>query len=224
METTEMMKTIFDNIQANRLFKGISLDDFETMFDCVEGRVNAYEKGTVIQLAGDPVKHVGLVVSGTVQVMREDGEGRQNLMAELGKGELFGEVFACAEVSHSPVTVLASTNCQVLHLNYHKVITACSSACSFHQILIKNMLALMAEKNLLLHQKIDILSRRTTRERLLLFFDYHRQGARRFTIPFSREELAAYLCVERSAMSAELSRMQRDGLILSHKNCFERLK
>lgn len=218
------MKTIFDSIQANRLFKGIGLDDFETMLDCVEGRVNAYEKGNVIQLAGDPVKQVGLVVSGSVQVMQEDSEGRQNLMAELGEGELFGEVFACAEVSSSPVTVLASTNCQVLHLNYHKVITACSSACSFHQILIKNMLALMAEKNLLLHQKIDILSRRTTRERLLLFFDYHRQGARRFTIPFSREELAAYLCVERSAMSAELSRMQRDGLILSHKNCFERLK
>lgn len=215
------MKKVFDKIKANPLFKGIGVNDFEAMLGCVEGHVLTYEKGAVIQLAGNPVNTVGLVVCGAVQVMREDNDGKQNLMAELHEGELFGEVFACAGVSHSPVTVLAGEPAEVLHLNYRKVITACSSACSFHQRLIENMLTLVAKKNLLLSQKIDILSKRTTRERLLLFFDYHRQGARRFTVQFSREELAAYLCVERSAMSAELSEMQRDGLICYDHNNFE---
>lgn len=216
------MKKIFDKIQFNPLFSGIGLDDFEAMLHCVEGRVQEYKKGAVIQLAGNPVKTVGLVISGIVQVIREDGDGKQNLMAELHEGELFGEVFACAGISHSPVMVLASEPLvEVLHLNYRKVITACPSACSFHQKLIENMLALVAKKNLLLNQKIDILSKRTTRERLLLFFEYHRQGARKFTISLSREALAAYLCVERSAMSAELSKMQREGLIQYDRNSFE---
>lgn len=215
------MKKIYQFIKNNPLFKEISANDFETMLRCVEGRVKEYEKGAVIQLAGNPVKTLGLVVSGIVQVIREDGNGKQNLMAELGKGELFGEVFACAGVSHSPVTVRSGENCEVLHLNYRKVITACSSGCPFHQKLTENMLTLVAEKNLHLMQKIDILSKRTTRERLLLFFDYHRKGAQKFTVPFSREELAAYLCVERSAMSAELSKMQREGLIHYDRNHFE---
>lgn len=101
----------------------------------------------MIQLAGNPVNTVGLVVSGMVQIVREDGDGKQNLMAELYEGALFGEVFACAGISNSPVTVLASKNCEVLHLNYRKVITACC----FHQRLIENMLTLVAQKNLLVH-------------------------------------------------------------------------
>lgn len=218
------MKKVFDKIKANLLFKGIGVEDFETLQSCIEGSVQTYEKGAVIQLAGNPVKTIGLVVSGIVQIMQEDREGKQNLIAELPEGELFGEVFACAEVSHSPVTVFAAQSCEILHLNYRKVITTCSSVCPFHQKLIENMLTLIATKNLLLNQKIDILSRRTTRERLLLFFDYHRKGARRFTVPFSREELAAYLCVERSAMSAELSKMQREGLISYERNRFQLLE
>lgn len=218
------MKKNFEKVKANPLFNGIGLNDLETMLHCIEGRVQKYQKGAVIQLVRTPVKTVGLVVSGMVQVLREDIDGKQNLMAELGEGELFGEVFACAGVSHSPVTVLASESCEVLHLNYRKVITTCSSTCSFHQRLIENMLTLIAKKNLLLNQKIDILSRRTTRERLLLFFDSQRQGAPRFTISFSREELAAYLCVERSAMAAELSKMQREGVIRYERNSFEILR
>lgn len=215
------MKKIFEKVRTNPLFQRIGVNDFEAMLGCVEGRIQAYQKGTVIQLAGNPVKTVGFVISGRVQILREDSNGKQNLLTELHEGELFGEVFACAGISHSPVTVLASESCQVFHLNYRKIITTCPSACAFHHQLIENMLTLMAQKNLMLNRKLELLSKRTTRERLLLFFDQHRQGMRRFTIPFSREELAAYLCVERSAMSAELSKMQRENLIRYERNNFE---
>lgn len=212
------MTEIFDKIKANPLFEGIDANSFEQMISCIEGRIKSYEKNEVILLAGEPVTAVGLVVCGRVQIVRENAEGRPNLMTELREGELFGEAFACAGISHSPVTAIAVQNCQVLHIQYRKIITTCPSVCPFHTRLIENMLTLMAHKSLILNQKIEILSKRTTRERLLLYFDIQRQGRSRFTLPLNREELAAYLCVDRSAMSAELSRMQKDGLIRYQKN------
>ena len=217
------MEKVFEAVKGHPLFRGIAAEAFCSMLACVQGRVQAYKKGEAILLAGSRVDTVGLLLSGTAQVLREDENGKQNLMAELGQGELFGEVFACLETPHRPVTVLASHACEVLHLQYRKVITVCPSACVFHQQLVENMLSLMAQKTLLLHQKIEILSKRTTRERLLCYFDLYRKGQRSFTLSLRREELAAYLCVERSAMSAELSRMQQDGLILVQKNNITRL-
>lgn len=217
------MKIVFDKIKANPLFKGIDINNFEAMFSCIEGRVQKYNKHEIIQLAGSPVSTIGLVVCGSVQILRGFDDGKQNLLAELNAGELFGEVFACAGISCSPVTVLACENCEVLHFNYRKVITSCSSACIFHQKLIENMLFIVAQKNLMLNRKLEILSNRTIRERLLVFFDQQRMGARKFVVPYSREELAAYLCVDRSAMSAELSKMQQEGLINYTRNNFELL-
>lgn len=218
------MKKPFEAVLHNPLFRGIGLSDFEAMLSCMEARTQNYKKGEIILLAGNPVESVGLVLSGAVQVVREDADGKLNLLTELHAGDMFGEVFACAGITHSPVTVLSEQNSEVLHINYQKIITTCSSTCTFHHKLVENMLALLAQKNLMLNRKIEILSKRSTRERLLLYFDFCRQGATRFTIPLSREELAAYLCVDRSAMSAELSKMQREGLIRYERNTVQMLE
>lgn len=215
------MKQVFEKAKQNPLFQGIGVSDFEAMLACMEARLQKYKKDAIIQLSGNPVESVGLVLSGTVQVLREDADGKQNLLTELREGDMFGEVFACAGITHSPVTVMAEETSEVLHINYRKIITTCSSACTFHHKLVENMLTLLAQKNLMLNRKIEILSKRTTRERLFLYFDLYRQGAKRFTIPLSREELAAYLCVDRSAMSTELSKMQREGLLRYDRNTFQ---
>lgn len=217
------MISLYETIKTNPLFQGIGLTDFESMLACLNGQVRTYPKGSFILLPGDPVSTVGLVVSGCVHVLREDYEGRQNLMASLTSPELFAEVFACAGITHSPVTVTAAEDSEILHIDYRRIITTCSSSCSFHSRLIENMLGLLAEKNLLLNRKMELLSKRTTRERLLLYFEQCGMGKPRFTLPFNRQELADYLCVERSALCAELSRMQRDGLIRYQKNRIERL-
>lgn len=217
------MEKFFHAIQQSPLLKGIGIDEFQAMLSCVQGRVQNYPKNGVILLAGNPVETVGLVLSGSVQIVREDSDGKQSLLTELHQGELFAEVFACAGIARSPVTALAASPATVLHLNYRKVITTCSSSCAFHQRLIENMLALVAQKNLMLNQKLELLSKRTTRERLLLFLQRYGGESREFTIPYSHEELAAYLCVERSAMSAELSKMQKDGLIRYTRKNFELL-
>ncbi|MDR2883501.1 MAG: Crp/Fnr family transcriptional regulator [Deferribacteraceae bacterium] len=215
------MNKIFRNVKDNPLFQGIAYTDFNAMLECMSAKVRSFNRDEVILLSGDNVKFVGLVLSGSVHVIKEDLHGRVTILDEIGVSGAFGEVFACAGVSHSPVTVIAVEDSEILTIDYRRIITACSSACQFHVALIGNMLRLIASKNLLLNQKIDILSKRTTREKLLHFFDIHRGAASKFTIPYNREELAHYLCVDRSAMSSELCKMRDEGLITFNKNQFE---
>jgi len=215
------MKKIFDKVKSNPLFDGIAFSDFENMLSCLSAKTVRYKKGGVILLSGDAVNFVGMILSGSVQIIKEDPDGRVAILTELSISDIFGEVFACAGISHSPVTIQASEDSEILFIDYNKIITSCSSACPFHARLIENMLKLIAVKNLLLNQKIEILSKRTTKEKLLCYFDLQRGAARKFNIPFNREELARYLCVDRSAMSNELCKMRDEGLIRFIKNTFE---
>jgi len=215
------MKNIFDAVKDHPLWSGIGRGEFEGMLSCVGAKTRSYGKGDMILLTGDPASHIGLILSGRVKIIREDAEGGAAILTELTAPEIFGEAFACAGVGHSPVTVRASEDCEVLFMNYKKVVSSCPSACGFHSRLIGNMLALVAKKNLMLNAKIEILSKRTTREKLTAFFDMRRGAARKVTIPYNREELANYLCVDRSAMSGELCKMRDEGLLRFHKNEFE---
>ena len=215
------MKKIFEIAKHNPLWNGIGFTDFESVLNCLSAKIAEYKKDDVILLSGNSVNFVGMVLSGSVQVIKEDIDGRITILTVLGVSELFGEVFACAGVMQSPVTVLATEDTEVLLMDYKKIISSCSAVCPFHAKLIENMLRIMAYKNLILNQKIEILSKRTTREKLLTFFEIQRGIAKKFTIPYSREELAHYLCVDRSAMSNELCKMRDEGLIKFHKSTFE---
>ncbi|MDR0778506.1 MAG: Crp/Fnr family transcriptional regulator [Methanomassiliicoccaceae archaeon] len=218
------MKKIFENVKENPLFSDIAFSDFERMIKCLNAETRTYRKNEVILRSGDTVNFVGLVLSGGVNIKKEDNDGRIVILTDLGISEAFGEVFACAGISQSPVTIQAAEDSEILFFNYRKIITTCTSACPFHAKLIENMMRLVAQKNIELAQKIDILSKRTTRDKLLCFFDMHRGAAKRFTIPFDREELAQYLCVDRSAMSNELCKMRSEGIIKFQRNTFELLK
>jgi CRP-like cAMP-binding protein len=215
------MKRKFEILKTNPLFCNISFEDFERILGCLGASSAYYDSQQLVMLAGDKISSIGFVLSGRVQIIKEDVDGNSNILTELGVAELFGEVFVCAGFSNSPVTLLATEATEILFIEYSRLITTCGSACHFHARLITNMLSLLAEKNLLLNKKIDILSQRSTRGKLLAFFDAQRKAAQKFTIPYNREELAHYLCVDRSAMSAELGRMRDEGLIKFHKNKFE---
>ena len=215
------MKNIFEIIKNNPLFQGITFNEFERMYSCLSARTADYKKDDIIILSGNKINSVGLILSGGVKIIKEDINGNINIIAELAVSEIFGEVFACAGIEQSPVTVQASENAEILFIDYKKIITSCNSACPFHAKLIENMIELLAQKNLMLNQKIEILSKRTTKEKLFCFFDYQRNTKKKFTIPFNREEMAHYLCVDRSAMSNELCKMRDEGLIKFNKNEFE---
>ena len=174
------------------------------------------------RVAGDTVSSVGIVLSGQAHVVREDVDGNQMIITELKGCDLFGETFACIETKHCPVTVEAITDCNIMWIDYHRVITSCSSACSFHTRLIGNMLRIIAFKNLRLNRRLEILAKRSIRERLLAYLELQAEnnGSRSFLIPFGRNKLADYLCTDRSAMSRELGKMRDEGILKFEKNKF----
>lgn len=219
------MDAYSDVIRRVRLFRGIGEEERGGMFGCLGARVRSFAAGEAILLAGDPPDRVGVLLDGRASIVREDAAGVRTLVAGLGPGDLFAELFACAEAEALPVSVFAGTAAAVLFLDYRKIVRSCPSACPFHARLVENMLAVVAEKALFLNRRLGHLSRRTTREKLLSYLaeQAERAGSRTFAIPFNRQELADYLCVERSAMSAQLGKLRDEGILRFQGSRFELL-
>jgi CRP-like cAMP-binding protein len=205
------------------LFSGISVSDVQTLLNCLPTEVRNYEKGGVIAMTGDAVGAVGVVISGSVCVQQEDFWGNRTIMEHVAPGGLFNEAFACAGLAELPVTVVAVEKSRVLFADCRRILTTCSSACQFHTELIKNMVQILARENIMLTKKIEHMSRRTTREKLLCYLSSKAKELERdyFEIPFNRQQLADYLAVDRSALSAELSRMRKEGILDFNKNAFK---
>ncbi len=217
------MNGYFKVLRCNPLFESISATSFDTMLSCLGAYEKWVDKREVILLAGDPVEVVGIVLSGAVKIVKTDEDGNETVVAEIREGDSFGEALACAGLCHSPVTAIATRRSQLLLLNYRKLITTCNNACVFHTQLMENLLKLLAHKNLQLSQKIEILAKRTLREKILCFLQFESQGRNCFSITLNREDFANYICADRSALSSELSKMQRDGVLRYDKNTFELL-
>lgn len=208
------------------LFKEINEADLNALLHCFSAVQKQYKKNQIIFMADDLVDTVGIVLAGSVHVVQEDFWGNQTILAHIESSGLFGEAFSCAELDRIPVSVVAVQNSDILMIDYRKIIRTCSSSCVFHTRLIKNMLSILAKKNVLLTQKMELLTRRTTREKILSYLSAQAQqaGSATFVIPFNRQELANYLSVDRSALSKELSKMQKDGILVYKKNQFELLR
>ncbi|NCB52664.1 MAG: Crp/Fnr family transcriptional regulator [Clostridia bacterium] len=199
------------------LFRGIAADDLRGMLGCLNARKKFYRKQDIILLEGQDVSSVGIVLAGRAQIIKEDYMGNRNIMAEVLPGQLFAEAFSCVHTDKLPVTVLSVADSEIMWIDYRRIITVCSSACKFHTKLVENMLAVLAFKNIQLNQKIEHLSKRTTREKLLSYLsDQAEKCGDEFDIPFNRQELADYLCVDRSAMSNELCKLRDEGLLDFH--------
>lgn len=212
-------------LKSCMLFADLSDADLPGMLHCLSADIRFYKKSCAVILEDDPVHSVGIVLSGAVQVIHEDYLGNKHILAELLPSEIFAETFVCAGIKKSPVTVMSVTECRIMFVDYRKILSVCTSACGFHTKLVENMLKLIANKNILLNQKIEFISKRTTREKLLSYFavQMRKAGSTRFTISFSRHELSDFLCVDRSAMSRELSRLRDDGILRFHGNDIEML-
>lgn len=171
------------------------------------------ERGQTLFAEGEAAGQVGVVLSGAVQIRQTDLFGNQTILAHLTEGGIFGEAFACAGVARYPVDAVCQSAGEALLLE--RVPSPCAQPCPAHSRLIGNMITVLAEKNVRLMDKNRILSRRSTREKLLAYLDIQARAAssREFELPFSRQELADYLCVERSAMTVELMKLDREGLI-----------
>lgn len=205
------------------LFAGIRQEDMPGMLSCIGYYVRTYRKGEIIAFEAETIRHVGVVLRGTVDMVKEDLWGNRTMLVRMETNEVFGETFACGEDNLSVVTFVAGEDTEVLFLSFSRVMHTCSHACAFHQTLVENMVRLIAKKNLELMRKVEVVSKRSLREKILAYLSVQAQiqGSRKITLPLGRVELAEYLCADRSALTRELAKMKAENVIDFHRNTFE---
>ena len=215
------MKNVMGEVKSP-LFHGIQPEERIAMLSCIGYHIGTFKKGDIVSFEGDNLKHIGIVISGAVDMVKEDLWGNKTMLVRMRKDELFGETFACGSDNLSVVTFLVSEDAKVLFMPFDRVMHSCTMACQFHHRLIENMVKVIADKNRDLMRKIDVVSKRTIREKLLAYLSIQAQiqNSSYFEVPLGRVELAEYLCVDRSALTRELAKMKEDGLIDYDKNCF----
>lgn len=204
------------------LFSGITPEEIRQLLECLDVKRQSYGREQVILHAGDVTERLGLVLSGAVNIERDDFWGSRTLLSRVEPGQVFAETYACVPGEPMLVNAVAAERTEVLFLDMKKALSGCPSACAWHNRLIRNLLAASAQKNLLLSRRIMHTSAKTIRGRLLSYLsaEADRQGSRSIEIPFNRQQLADYLSVDRSALSAELGKMQKDGILSYRKNHF----
>lgn len=207
------------------LFTGIDPEDRKAMLGCIGYHIGTFRKGDIVAFEEDNMKHIGIVLSGAVDMIKEDLWGNKTMLVRARKNDAFGETFACGSDNLSVVTFLVSEDAKLLFLPFNRVMHSCTMACQFHHRLIENMVRVIADKNRDLMRKVEVVSKRTIREKLLAYLSIQAQiqDSRYFEIPLGRVELAEYLCVDRSALTRELAKMKEDGLIDYDRNCFRML-
>lgn len=217
------MKINFETLKKAPLFNGIDSDEF---LPCLRAAVGNYEKGQTVFAEGDEIKYVGVVLSGSVHIISEDFNGNRTISATAGTGDLFAEAFAFSGKKYFPVSVVAAERSEILFLDRDCLHSPCARSCRDHRTLISNLLEIIVGKNLILNKKIEVLSKRTTREKLMTYLlsEAKKAGKSSFVIPYDRQALADFLCVDRSAMSTEIGKLRKEGIIKAEKSRFTVLK
>ena len=219
------MKKFFDILKKCPLFYDIEEGELLSMLGCLDAKVEFFDKKYTVFAEGSPAKHIGIVLSGSAQVVQVDYYGNRSILSKLAPSEMFAEAFACAEIEALPVSVIANEPSEIMLIDCRHILHTCSKHCVFHQKMIFNLMRDLATKTILFHQRIQVTSKRTTREKLLAYLALQSKKAKSstFTIPFDRQELADYLEVDRSGLSAEISKLRHEGVLESDKNRFKLL-
>lgn len=204
------------------LFAGIAEDDLLRMLVCLGAKTASFEKKCTVFAEGAPAHDVGIVLSGKVQTEQTDYYGNRSILDIIGTSEVFAEAFACAEVPSLPVSVVACEDCEVMYIACGHLLHTCQNNCGFHNRLIYNLMRELAEKTIGYHRRIDITSKRTTRDKLMAYLMHCAKGAgsNTFDIPFDRQGLADYLEVDRSGLSSEIGKLVREGVIRAERGRF----
>ena len=220
------MDRYLDILLASGLFAGVETQQLGAMLNCLSPRIADYKKDCFLLSAGECTDSFALVLQGNVHIIQEDFWGNRNILSAIPPGGAFGESFAATPDVPMNVSALAASDCRVMFLNLRRVLTTCPTACDHHRRIIENLLAKLAEKNRILNEKLSHMSKRSTRQKLLSYLSAEavRRGSSIFEIPFNRQQLADYLSVDRSALSAELSKLRQEGLLDFHRSTFKILR
>lgn len=219
------MKEYIKILSQTNLFTGIGQQEIESILKCMHTRYAEYEKGETVIAEGSIVNDIGIVVSGHGRSIKQEVTGKVSIITLLKSGSFIGILLAASKERKSPVTVEAADNLSVLFFPVERLICRCIKTCRKHNILLRNYIDCIAEKALVLHDRNDCLIKSTVREKILTYL--RRMASEKessvFTVSLDRNGMAQYLNVERSALSRELSRMKKDGVIDYYKNSFKLL-
>lgn len=216
------MKKDYESLKQCPLFCGIEENNFPDVLTCLDARERQYQKGETVFSEGSPASDIGVLLAGKVQIVRLDYYGNRSILTTVVPTQIFGEAFACTALKEFPVDVVAAEACRVLLLNAARLVHSGSCGCAFHDRLLFNLLNIMARKNLVFHRKIEITSKRSTREKLMtcLLMEAKANGSSTVTLPYNRQELAGYLEVDRSGLSAEIGKLRKERVLECHKSTF----
>ena len=212
------MKAAMQNLLSLPLFKGLASDELDTILGKVNALVKHFEKSDYIYLAGDAVESIGIVVAGTVQMIKEDIMGDKSIITTMGSGSIFAENFLGHDKQDEKTNVsyFAASDSEVLMVPFGKVLTDLSNNDPCRNKLLTNMISIMASNNAQLIEKTEILCKKTLRGKIMTYLEQEakRNGSTEFEIPFNRTDMANYLDADRSALTRELARMKDCGLIM----------
>ena len=206
------------------LFEKIEDREVLELLKCIGIKTKLFRKSACILKSGSKIDYLAVILSGNALISKTDTYGRKTIIEHLKMNDIFGHNIVCCGQDKSPVDIFAENECEVLFLPFEKVVTPCEKLCSYHLQLIKNIMKMISKRNSLLNDKIDIIGQKTTRDKILALLETYRSESGIFSIPYSREEMAKFLCVDRSAMSRELCKMRDEGILRFCRNNFEFLK
>ena len=217
------MKKYIPVLKRTKLFLGVGEDEIASLLSCLGARKKEYNKGEYILREGEHISDIFILVEGKIHIQKDDYWGNRSILSVISVGEMFGEGYAAPESGALLNDVVAVEDSSVIFFDVKRILTTCSSACRFHNMIVQNMFFAISDKNRKLVQKLGHMSGRTTRAKLISYLseEAKRQGSSAFTVPFNRQQLADYLCVDRSAMSNELCKMRDEGMIKFEKSRFE---
>lgn len=216
------MKKYIPVLKRTKLFSGVGEEDIASLLSCLGARKKEYKKGEYILREGEHISDIFILVEGKIHIQKDDYWGNRSILSVISVGEMFGEGYAAPESGALLNDVVAVEDSSVIFFDVKRILTTCSSACRFHNMIVQNMFFAISDKNRKLVQKLGHMSGRTTRAKLISYLseEAKRQGSSAFTVPFNRQQLADYLCVDRSAMSNELCKMRDEGMIKFEKSRF----
>ncbi len=219
------MKKYFEILKKCPLFEGINEEYISRMLECFGAKVVFFDKKYTVMAEGNVPKYIGILLSGSLQMVRVDYYGNRSIVTEIKPSQMFGEAFVCSGMNSIPVSVIADEPSYVMLIDSDHILHTCQNNCGFHGQLIFNIMKELSMKVLDFHRRIEITSKRTTREKLMTYLLLYAKKAEAdsFEIPFDRQELADYLEVDRSGLSAEISKLRAEGILESNKKHFRLL-
>ena len=216
------MQTYYNQIKNSPIFFGLSEEELKAMLECFNARIKEYSDGEMIIRQGDIITNIYLVLEGNVNIEKDSYWGRRIIVTQLGVNDNIALAFVASKNVEASIDAISVGKTKLLILSYAKCTTMCQNVCTKHRLLIGNLFEILSKENIELIQKIENISQKTIREKLLTYFsnEARKNKSNIFEIPFNRQDLADYLNIDRSAMSFELSKMQKDNLIKYEKNKF----